>query len=158
MSGGVTQFLNTGDQPSQDPKTPWNVSNSYPLPVTSYGSLSINQDLDTIEPVVNVVGFLFPNAAAASPRLGARVINWLPTPIYIAPANATGLPGPDPVPGPGGAGVGVTAYSDYVPAYNASTGVPGQYCFPFAPQNQWYYLITGVFTAGHAFNVMTWTR
>jgi len=155
---GVIQYLNTGDQPSQDPKTAWNVSNSYPLPVAGAGEPSINQFLDIKTPVVNVVGFLFANAVASSPRVGARIINWLPAAIYIAPANATGLPGPDPVPGPGGVGVGFEAYSDYVPPYNAATGAPGQYCFPFAPQNQWYYLVTGAFTAGRAFNVLTWSR
>lgn len=149
----VEQFLKAGTQPDQTNKTPWNVSDSDPLPVASYGSPTNSQNLAVINPVVNVTGFLFANATTTNPRLGARVINWLTSPIYIAPANATGLPGPDPVPGPG-----ALAYADFVPAYNSATGVPGQYCFPFAPQNQWYYLITLPFTVGNAFNVLTWGR
>lgn len=154
---GIVQFLGSNpagtdvnpernnNQPSQATLQPWNVSRSYPLPVAGGHAQSQSQVISQVAPVVNIVGALFAQSAT---RRGARIINWLPAPIFIAPFVT---PPFDPEPGPGS-----TALSDYVPAYNASTGVPGQYNFCFAPLNQWNYIVTGTFTAGDVFNVLTW--
>lgn len=154
---GVAQFLQGGTQPDQGTKTPWNVSDSSPFPVATIGASNLVQQLVIISPVVNISGFLFATTSTSNPRHGARIINWLTVPIFIAPSQPSGLPGPDPVPGgafPGGDAQLV--YADFVPPYNSTTNVPGQYNFCFAPQNQWFYLVTGTFSAGDSFNVLTW--
>lgn len=57
---------------------------------------------------------------ASATRLGARVLNWTASPVYVNFATLVGTPNS-------------TAPSDYIPA--AAAGVPGQLEPPFSPVN-----------------------
>lgn len=85
----------------------------------------------TITAVANTAGVLL----AAGIRSGARVENYLTSPIYISKTNPPSLGAP----------------SIRVPPVNAA-GDCGVYCFDGAPQEDWYYKTAG---AGD-FGVVTW--